>query len=39
MATRDPKLPLFEDADETVQAIHRGDIDAVVVMRALKARK
>jgi PAS domain S-box-containing protein len=28
-------LPLFEDADETVQAIHHGDVDAVVVMRAL----
>jgi two-component sensor histidine kinase/PAS domain-containing protein len=36
MATRDPRLPLFEDADETVQAIHQGDIDAVVVMRALE---
>ncbi len=36
MATRDPKLPLYEDADETVQAIHQGDIDAVVVMRALE---
>jgi len=36
MATRDPKLPLFQDADETVQAIHQGDIDAVVVMRALE---
>lgn len=36
MATRDPKLPFFEDADETVQAIHQGDIDAVVVMRALE---
>jgi two-component sensor histidine kinase/PAS domain-containing protein len=36
MPTRDPKLPLFEDADETVQAIHQGDIDAVVVMRALE---
>jgi two-component sensor histidine kinase/PAS domain-containing protein len=35
MVTRDPKLPLFEDADETVQAIHQGDIDAVVVMHAL----
>jgi PAS domain S-box-containing protein len=33
---RDPKLPLFQDADETVRAIHRGDIDAVVVMRALE---
>ena len=28
-------LPLFEDADETVQAIHHGDVDAVVVMRGL----
>src|ERR1700761_23982 len=36
MATRDPKLPLFEGADETVQAIHQGDIDAVVVTRALE---
>src|SRR5579864_193637 len=36
MATRDPKLTLFEDADETIQAIHQGDIDAVVVMRALE---
>jgi PAS domain S-box-containing protein len=36
MAPRDPKLPVFEDAEETVQAIHRGDIDAVVVMRALE---
>jgi PAS domain S-box-containing protein len=35
-AQRDPKLPLFDDADETVQAIHQGDIDAVVVMRALE---
>jgi len=35
-AERDPKLPLFDDADETVQAIHQGDIDAVVVMRALE---
>src|ERR1700747_3201369 len=33
---RDPKLPLYEHADETVQAIHPGDIDAVVVMRALE---
>src|SRR6516162_870350 len=32
---RDPKLQQFEDAEETVQAIHQGDIDAVVVMRAL----
>jgi PAS domain S-box-containing protein len=36
MSPSDPKLPLFEDADETVQAIHQGDIDAVVVMRALE---
>ena len=33
---RDPKPPLFQDADETVQAIHRGDVDAVVVMRSLE---
>jgi PAS domain S-box-containing protein len=32
----DPKSPMFEAADETVQAIHRGDIDAVVVMRSLE---
>jgi two-component sensor histidine kinase/PAS domain-containing protein len=31
-----PKLPLFADADETVAAIHQGDVDAVVVMRALE---
>jgi two-component sensor histidine kinase len=36
MSPSDPKLPLFEDADETVQAIHQGDVDAVVVMRALE---
>jgi two-component sensor histidine kinase/PAS domain-containing protein len=36
MSPVDRKLPLFEDADETVQAIHRGDVDAVVVMRALE---
>ena len=36
MHPSEPKLPLFEDADETVQAIHQGDIDAVVVMRALE---
>jgi len=36
MPDRDPKLPLFADADETVAAIHQGDIDAVVVMRALE---
>jgi hypothetical protein len=33
---RDPELPLFRDADETVQAIHQGDVDAVVVMRDLE---
>jgi PAS domain S-box-containing protein len=27
---------LFEDADETVQAIHQGDVDAVVVTKALE---
>ncbi len=36
MSQGDPKLPLFEDADETVAAIHQGDIDAVVVMRSLE---
>jgi two-component sensor histidine kinase/PAS domain-containing protein len=36
MPERDPKQRLFEDADETVAAIHQGDIDAVVVMRALE---
>ena len=36
MSPGDPKLPLFEDADETVAAIHQGDVDAVVVMRALE---
>ena len=36
MSPGDPKLPLFEDADETVAAIHQGEIDAVVVMRALE---
>jgi PAS domain S-box-containing protein len=36
MSQGDPKLPLFEDADETVAAIHQGDVDAVVVMRALE---
>ena len=35
MTEGEPKLPLFEDADETVAAIHQGDVDAVVVMRAL----
>jgi PAS domain S-box-containing protein len=33
---RDPELPLFRSADETVQAIHQGDVDAVVVMRDLE---
>ena len=34
MANRDTvQPPLFDDADETVQAIHRGDVDAVVVMK------
>jgi PAS domain S-box-containing protein len=36
MSAADPKLPLFEDADETVAAIHQGEVDAVVVMRALE---
>jgi two-component sensor histidine kinase/PAS domain-containing protein len=36
MSPRDPTLPLFADADETVAAIHQGDVDAVVVMRALE---
>ena len=36
MSPVDRKLPLFEDADETVQAIHQGDVDAVVAMRALE---
>jgi PAS domain-containing protein len=36
MSPVDRKLPLFEDADETIQAIHQGDVDAVVVMRALE---
>ena len=36
MPPRDPKLPLFEDANETVQAIHQGDVDAVVVTRGLE---
>lgn len=36
MSPGNPKLPLFEDADETVAAIHQGGIDAVVVMRALE---
>ena len=33
---RAPKTPLFKDAQETVEAIHHGDIDAVVVMRGLE---
>ncbi len=33
---RAPKAPLFKDAQETVEAIHHGDIDAVVVMRGLE---
>jgi two-component sensor histidine kinase/PAS domain-containing protein len=33
---RDSKSLLFEDAHETVQAIHRGDVDAVVVTRGLE---
>ena len=33
---RAAKAPLFKDAQETVQAIHHGDIDAVVVMRGLE---
>src|SRR5215475_1185233 len=36
MPESDRKLPVFEDAEESVQAIHRGDVDAVVVMRALE---
>jgi PAS domain S-box-containing protein len=36
MSPADPKLPLFQDADETVAAIHQGEVDAVVVMRALE---
>jgi PAS domain S-box-containing protein len=36
MAQDGPNVPLFEDADETVAAIHQGDIDAVVVMRSLE---
>ncbi|HUZ32382.1 MAG TPA: HWE histidine kinase domain-containing protein [Xanthobacteraceae bacterium] len=36
MSPSNPKLPLFEDADETVAAIHQGDVDAVVVMRSLE---
>jgi PAS domain S-box-containing protein len=33
---RNSQSPLFKDADETVQAIHQGDVDAVVVMRGLE---
>ncbi|MFY9655827.1 MAG: HWE histidine kinase domain-containing protein [Methylocystis sp.] len=33
---RDLKASPLKDAQETVEAIHRGDIDAVVVMRALE---
>jgi PAS domain S-box-containing protein len=33
---RDLQPSLFADADQTVQAIHQGDVDAVVVMRALE---
>jgi PAS domain S-box-containing protein len=36
MAPDSTKLPLFEDADETIAAIRQGDIDAVVVMRSLE---
>src|SRR5215475_10404428 len=36
MPESDRKLPVFEDAEESVQAIHQGDVDAVVVMRALE---
>jgi hypothetical protein len=39
MSPADPKLPLFQDADETVAAIHQGEVDAVVVMRRSKVRK
>jgi two-component sensor histidine kinase/PAS domain-containing protein len=35
MSPGNPKLPQFADADETVAAIHQGDVDAIVVMRAL----
>ena len=31
-----PDRRCFEDADETVAAIHQGDVDAVVVMRSLE---
>jgi PAS domain S-box-containing protein len=33
---RNSKPPALKDAQETVEAIHRGDIDAVVVMRGLE---
>src|SRR5262249_47007768 len=33
---RPARAPLFDAADETVQAIHQGDVDAVVVMKALE---
>jgi PAS domain S-box-containing protein len=36
MAPSKSKLPMFDDANETVQAIHQGDVDAVVVMRSLE---
>ncbi|HEU5016626.1 MAG TPA: HWE histidine kinase domain-containing protein [Pseudolabrys sp.] len=36
MSQADPKSPQFKDAEETVAAIHQGDVDAVVVMRALE---
>src|SRR5262245_5336355 len=31
--SKTPQPPLFEDAQETVEAIHRGIVDAVVVMK------
>ncbi len=33
---RDSKQPAFADAEQTVRAIHQGDVDAVVVTRALE---
>jgi two-component sensor histidine kinase/PAS domain-containing protein len=33
---RDPKLPLFADAEETIAAINQGGVDAVVVTRPLE---
>ena len=36
MSDNDPGLPLFADAADTVAAIYQGDVDAVVVMRALE---